>query len=75
MEGHEEIQTATYAQQAREGKVLLLMFMIVGRLGVLSTESQTRLQELSTTQLNDLGLALFDFNTLADVEAWLLQPN
>lgn len=49
----------------------LLIRQITRRFGFLYAELQPKIRRLSAAQTIDLGVALFDFGTLADVEAWL----
>jgi hypothetical protein len=41
------------------------------RVGVVAPQLQERIQELPIAQIEDLGEALLDFSTKADLEAWL----
>ncbi len=59
----------------QEGKAKLLLGQMQRRFGTLSTKLQTRLQGLSAPQLDELGYALFDFKTLAEVEDWLAKQD
>ncbi len=63
------------AEGRAEGKEELLVALLTHRFGSLSPELQTRLHSLSTEQMDELGLALFDLNTLADAEEWLTKQN
>lgn len=63
-------------QQGREqGKqqeaVALILRLLNRRVGGLRTQLQERIQGLSTPELEDLGEALLDFTSVADLEAWL----
>ncbi len=54
-----------------EGKSLVLQRMLNHRLGQLEPDLEARLRELTSEQLDDLSLALFDFTTIADLVSWL----
>ena len=63
-------------QQGRqEGKqeeaLLLLMRLLTRRFGELDPQLQERVRGLSLTQLEKLGEALFDFETVMDLAVWL----
>jgi hypothetical protein len=55
----------------QEGKEELVVRQLQRRLGSVSPENRERLNYLSSEQLNELGEALFDFKTAADLEIWL----
>ncbi|MEG4119747.1 Rpn family recombination-promoting nuclease/putative transposase [Microcoleus sp. N9_B4] len=54
-----------------EGQIELIMRLLVRRTGEMSPEIQTRIQQLSTEQLDDLGEILLDFTSQEDLIAWL----
>lgn len=41
------------------------------KIGVLTPEIEARLKELSTRQLEEMGIALLDFQSMADLTEWL----
>ena len=43
------------------------------RVGTIVPELKTKIEALTIAQLEDLGEALLDFATIADLEAWLAQ--
>jgi hypothetical protein len=43
------------------------------RVGSLTPGLEQRVQQLSLTQLEDLAVALLDFSSVRDLEAWLEQ--
>ena len=43
------------------------------RFGTLDPQQEARIQALSVTELEALGEALLDFQTVADLAAWLQQ--
>jgi len=59
----------------QEGKEELVVRQLKRRLGSVSTTVRERLNHLSSEQLNDLGEALIDFKSSADLETWLARFN
>jgi hypothetical protein len=59
----------------QEGKENLVMRQIRKRFGSLSPQVMQRLDQMPADQLDELGEALFDFVTLADLETWLSQSS
>ena len=57
------------------GKEELIVRQLNRRFGSVSAQVTERLNRLSSEQLNDLGEALVDFKTSADLESWLSQHN
>jgi heme oxygenase len=55
----------------QEGKEELVVRLIHRRFGDVSSQVMERLNHLSSEQLNELGVALFDFQTPADLDIWL----
>ena len=55
----------------QEGKEELVVRQLNRRFGFVSVETIERLDHFSSEQLNDLGEALFEFKTSADLETWL----
>jgi len=54
-----------------EGQTALILRLLVRRTGEISTEIQTRIQQLSPEQLDNLGEILLDFTSQEDLIAWL----
>jgi len=54
-----------------EGQIALILRQIARRTGEISPEIQTRIQQLSPEQLDDLGEILLDFTSQQDLIAWL----
>lgn len=54
-----------------EGKIGLILRQIARRTGEISPETQTRIQQLSPQQLEDLGEILLDFTSQQDLIGWL----
>ena len=55
----------------QEGKEEVIVLLIQGRFGSVSSHTTERLNRLSSEQLNELVRAFFEFKTLTDVETWL----
>src|SRR6476661_7243272 len=54
-----------------EGQTALILRQIARRTGEIPPEIQTRIQQLSLEQLDDLGEVLLDFTSQEDLIAWL----
>jgi predicted transposase/invertase (TIGR01784 family) len=70
-EVREEVREEVQQEARQEAAQDLIMRQLSRRIGVVSTELQKRIQQLSVTQLENLAEALLDFNNQADLEAWL----
>ena len=57
----------------QEGILSSLKLQIAHRFGELSKTTETKLRKLSSEQLQTLLVALLDFQTKADLHAWLKQ--
>lgn len=57
-------------QGIERGKEELLAVLIQQRFGAISAETTARMNRLSSEQLNDLGIALFNFGSADDLEQW-----
>ncbi len=57
-------------QGEKQGKLKLLMRLLNRRLGEISPQLMGRIENLSTSELENLGEALLDFSSVADLEAW-----
>lgn len=55
----------------QEGELALINRLLARRFGTIETQTQARLQQLSSSQLEDLGESLFDLGTVSDLQAWL----
>lgn len=55
----------------QEGELAVVWRLLTRRLGTVEPELQSRIQELSSAQLEELAEALLDFSTKADLVAWL----
>ena len=57
----------------QEGKQNLILRQLKRRIGEIDTSLIERIQGLSLEQLENLGEALLDFSSVADLETWLNQ--
>ncbi|MDJ0618018.1 MAG: DUF4351 domain-containing protein [Calothrix sp. MO_192.B10] len=57
-------------QGEKQGELKLLMRQINRRLGEITPQLKGRIENLSTPELENLGEALLDFSSVADLEAW-----
>ncbi|WP_413175852.1 Rpn family recombination-promoting nuclease/putative transposase [Anabaena azotica] len=55
----------------QEGEVLLILRLLSRRFGAVDAETEERINQLSTTQLESLAEAILDFSNQADVIRWL----
>jgi len=60
------------ARGLHEGKEELLAILLQQRFSTLSQSVTDSLDKLSSEQMNELGKALFNFTSFADLEGWLL---
>ena len=67
-EGHQVGQ-----EDGRQREAALVLRQLRRRLGPLTPAQETRIQALPVTELENLGEALLDFQTAADLTAWLQQ--
>ncbi|MDJ0615396.1 MAG: DUF4351 domain-containing protein [Calothrix sp. MO_192.B10] len=60
-------------EQGRQQEACAMVLRLLNRrVGALTPQLQEVIQQLSTPQLEDLGEALLDFSTMADLENWLM---
>jgi predicted transposase/invertase (TIGR01784 family) len=83
MLGIELKQTRVYQEAKAEGELIgeakgeakgearMVVRQLHRRLGEFSPKYLTKIQQLTVPQLEELGEALLDFTTIADLEAWL----
>ena len=69
-EGRQEGQ-----EEGRQREAALVLRQLRRRCGTLDPEQEARIQTLSVTDLEALGEALLDFQTAADLTAWLQQQS
>lgn len=65
-----QIVTSWMRQGIQQGEAKLILRLLNRRLGGVNQQLQERIQNLSTAELEELGEALLDFTTTADLEAW-----
>ena len=71
MQGRTEGRNEGRNEGRIQGKETLVVRLLRRRLGSVPAEVTARLSSLSAEQLDDLGEALLDFGTLADLEQWI----
>ncbi len=73
--GRQEGRQEGLQQGRQEGRqqeaVSLILRQLTRRLGAIDSSLQERIQRLSVAQLEDLGEALLDFESAADLAPWL----
>jgi hypothetical protein len=74
-QGWEEGKQEGIQEGIQVGKEEIVVRQLNRRFGSVSAEVTARLNRLSSEHLNDLGEALIDFKTPADLEIWLSQHN
>lgn len=70
-----QIVTSWMRQGEKQGELKLLMRLLNRRLGEISPQLKGRIENLSTPELENLGEALLDFSSVADLEAWFENLN
>ncbi|MEH1855717.1 MAG: DUF4351 domain-containing protein [Nostoc sp.] len=58
-------------EQGRQSELRLVIRLLTRRLGSINSQLQSRLQELSLVQLENLGEVLLDFASEDDLMSWL----
>ena len=66
-----EVITSWEQNGITRGKETLVLRLLRRRFGVISPNITARLDHFSPEQLDDLGEALLDFGTVADLEQWM----
>jgi len=68
-------QTRVYQEALEEGRqegeLAVILRLLTRRLGTIAPELRSQLQQLSSSQLEELAEALLDFFTTADLVTWL----
>ncbi len=62
-------------QGIQEGQQTLIIRLLERRVGEIAPEIQNRIGQLSSEELENLGVALFDFTSASDLIAWLQSDN
>ena len=77
MLGIELQQTRVYrdamAEGEARGEARMIMRLLNRRIGSIPDRVSTQIGQLTVPQLEDLGEALLDFTSLANLEGWLSQ--
>ncbi|MEL6383138.1 MAG: Rpn family recombination-promoting nuclease/putative transposase [Cyanobacteria bacterium J06626_18] len=68
---YREIKQEGREEGREEGERSLILLQITHRFGEVSQVERDRIEALSPKDLENLGKALFDFDELADLQAWL----
>lgn len=66
-----EIVTSWMKEGMQKEALSLVLRLLQRQTGTLSEETEGRIRRLSTAQLEDLGIALLDFQSAADLKTWL----
>jgi predicted transposase YdaD len=68
-------ETRVYQEIELEGRLMeaqsLILRLLTRRVGELPQDVRTRVETLSLEQLENLGEALLDFSSMADLQVWL----
>ncbi|MCW6051049.1 Rpn family recombination-promoting nuclease/putative transposase [Microcoleus sp. A2-C5] len=62
-------------QVTKTAQQSLILRQIVRRLGTIQPETENSIRQLGVQELEELGDAVLDFNSLSDLTAWLQQAN
>ena len=66
-------ESVIYQDIQQEKALSIVMRLLRHKVGTVPPAQVLKIQALESTQLDDLAEALLDFNSLADLEAWLAQ--
>ncbi|GAB4217575.1 MAG: hypothetical protein OHK0012_22440 [Synechococcales cyanobacterium] len=69
----QELMAEKLQEGRQEGELILVFRLLTRRLGSLTPDIQTQVQNLSLTELEALAEALLDFTDLDDLSQWLSQ--
>ena len=64
-------ETRVYREIEQKGERKLVLRQLTRRVGELSSEVRSQIETLSVEQLENLGEALLDFNSMGDLQTWL----
>ncbi len=70
-EGIMEITTSWKEEGKEKGKQELILHLLNHRLGELSSETQAEIMSLNSSQLEELGVAMFNLENEDDLNSWL----
>ncbi len=68
-----EIVTSWMEQAKQEEAQSLILRQLNRRIGAVDSQLQTQIQQLSLSQLEELGEALLDFTEITNLISWLEQ--
>ena len=68
---YREIKKEVREEGREEGQKSLLLRLLTRKVGELSSEVRQNIDSLSIEQLENLGEALLEFSSMADLENWL----
>ena len=71
--GRQEGEARGEARGKVEGETGLIVRQLTRRFGSIDINVTAQIQQLSIAQLDDLGDALLDFTSLADLTEWLMR--
>ena len=60
-----------YQEIIKRGKLEIVLRQLKRRIGVISPQLESQIQDLSTTQVDALSEALLDFSSPSDLATWL----
>ena len=72
---YEQDQERARQEGRKEGEQRVIIRFLNRRIGEIDSSLIERINGLSIEQLESLGEALLDFNSVADLEAWLNQQS
>lgn len=64
-------ETRVYREIKEEGERSLILRLLTRRVGELPQQVREQIETLSLEQLENLGEALLEFTSMADLQAWL----
>jgi len=64
-------QTRVYQEALQEGEATIVLRLLARRLGQVTPEVRSQVQQLPVAQLEELGEALLDFSSVQDLMDWL----
>ena len=73
-EGYGEAYQEGYKEGFHQGEVTIILILLKHQLGLLSSETTNRIQQLGSEQLESLCDNLLDFTAINDLNTWLEKP-
>lgn len=62
-----------YSKESKKKLLSFTMRLLTRRIGEVAPQFQALIQQLATSELEELGEALLNFNNASDLAAWLQQ--